>query len=322
MSISNVEFQQPKLIDMFYDDADGEYLSSINASESNLDENGNPTFTIKPVKDPVAFAISILKESNAVRYNNKWDSEGTWFRAAENFTNDDGGVGTLYLLGKGWTPDEITQIANAFPANKDISLQEALENDYSEDDDIDEELFTKDAETDREFNVADYKKENMFKRFGTIKGLVQQYYNMIDGAFNTIDDVTNLLKAIYEIVARRYFEAKRLRDFTALRDWEKLISEIPDINIAGATFEGASDEYGISEEVYVLAQKWWNKINSTRNAVAMVMAITLLIEKLVQDQDNPEAADLLDVKEELDEELLDKVHSDGRAQVDGVYSAR
>ena len=101
-NIEDVDIE-PKLIDMYADDEDGTFLSSINAAEDN-----EGTFTIRPSKNPVELALKVLNSAHAHRYNNEYDPTGLWYVAEHNSEEPN----TLYKIGKGWTTEEIRDIAN------------------------------------------------------------------------------------------------------------------------------------------------------------------------------------------------------------------
>ena len=89
-----------KLIDMYEDDDDGSYLSTIDVSEDN-----NGTFVRTSSKNPVENAVNILRAAKVSRYNNNYDQSGLWYVGKES-----AGPNTLYKIGEGWTPEERSNI--------------------------------------------------------------------------------------------------------------------------------------------------------------------------------------------------------------------
>lgn len=172
------------------------------------------------------------------------------------------------------------------------------------------------SDIDSEFDKADRKKEYAQELFHRYKDTVEYYYREIIGKYITSDDFLNLLRAIYEVCAKRYYEAIRLKDASLIASWENFIHMSEYVYIA------ESEDLYMNSNVSRLVQIWTPKIKTTRDAYSAIMAVTMAIEDTIKKNseelyyDNSEEDEhidaensrLLDVKDKADEEFLRKTY--------------
>lgn len=145
----------------------------------------------------------------------------------------------------------------------------------------------KETEADQEIELADKIKEANARKYGKLKGLVNMFYDRYVSKYSSEDDMRRLLRATYEIIGKRYLEAKR-KHSELTKDWAKLIHHIPGIFVT-PTMEA---EY--SHPIDSLVEQYFYVLNDVNKATAFVMAISLRLNILASEHPEEEFDEIKD----------------------------
>lgn len=157
----------------------------------------------------------------------------------------------------------------------------------------------KDKEADSEFEKSDIAKSRIANKYGSLQNIVDMLYSRYVRRYNTPSELKNLLRATYEIIAKRYLESKRSGNENYITNWEKLIYDIPNI----ATLE---EEY-MYDPVDELIKTYFYILKTPMYATAFIMAISQRLNELAANDESGEN-EFDEIKEKLDNKLQEIVH--------------
>ena len=139
-----------------------------------------------------------------------------------------------------------------------------LENEEEWDEDQDTiPLSPKEQEAEDEIAKSDRNKEVMSKRQSGLSGLIARMYRTYINKYNTPNELKRLLRAVYEIIGKRFLDAKRIGDERLTEDWKKLIHDIPNVFVAEAV-----------NPIDDMVKTYYYVINNPAVAMAFIMAIS------------------------------------------------
>ena len=128
--------------------------------------------------------------------------------------------------------------------------------------------------------------------------MVDYFYSKYVSRYSTANEMRMLLRAIYEIIAKRFLTAKKSGDEKQFLDWRRLISDIPHTFIT----EGFDDNH-----LNQMVETYYYVIESTAQAMAFIMAITRRLNELAG-QDESLEHEFDEIKEQIDSKLYSLLH--------------
>lgn len=154
-------------------------------------------------------------------------------------------------------------------------------------------LTSKEQEAENEIAQADADKEEVNDLKGSLSPKIDYFYRVVEKYTSELE-MRRIIRVVYEIVAKRFLNAKRSGDAEETEAWKLLIKRTPSLFIT----EGFDD--GIMNR---LVTHFNGEINTPEDAMAFIMAISRRLNELSSEED-PETRNSFDeLKEDFDEHL-------------------
>lgn len=172
-----------------------------------------------------------------------------------------------------------------------------LESELPEEYSWDEEeipLSAKEKEAEDEIAQADESKKRVSGLYARVSDKVNTIYYKYVKHYNTPEELKNLLRAVYEIIAKRYMQARKYNNTTWINQWEELIREIPRMQVL--------EENYMNNPVSDMVNTYFYVIGNVDYAIAFIFAISQRLEDLAK-EDTTGEAEFDEIKEKLDTQL-------------------
>ena len=189
----------------------------------------------------------------------------------------------------------VLESENVSPLSKEE--EDLLPEEFMQDELVSEPVITdKEQEVNDEFAQADNNKAETEELKGSLSDRIDHFYQVV-GRYTTEQEMRRIIRVVYEIVAKRFLDAKRIGDESAVEEWKMLIKKTPSLFIT----EGFDDSV-----MNRLAMHFNSEIESPEDAMAFIMAISRRLNELASEQVDSEGemSNTFDeLKEDFDEHL-------------------